>query len=222
MDCPALAGLSFTGDNMNLHERKIAEAMGHDRSKPMVQFFDHAAFNATLTKESGRPRYTSHIYLRKIPSAPDLVVRDVFDRAMVEEDKTDWPEEWALYEKRTGGMNNMKPPITAIPGIDVASKAELAALELFTCDDFVNYAKPLEGLEELRETARAIMEVSDAIRKKRESVRTEEGRQIHRDSGISVPRGGLLSADFARPKKEVFQKAGKEESNQTFHYEITI
>ena len=220
---------------MNLHERKIAEAMGHDRSKPMVQFFDHAAFNATLTKESGRPRYTSHIYLRKIPSAPDLVVRDVFDRAMVEEDKTDWPEEWALYEKRKGGMNNMKPPITAIPGIDVASKAELAALELFTCDDFVNYAKPLEGLEELRETARAIMEVSDAIaiRKRRESVRVEEGRQVHGNGGVYRPEGRLVAADFggsrkpascqaANQEKSGQKESDQEESNQTFHYEIVI
>ena len=168
---------------MDYHERKIREAMGEASHKPWVSFFDKAVPDEKLTEETGRPRFRERIYIQKVPSAPDLPVRDIFTRAMEEEDKAEFPEEWQAYLARKDAIANPAPPIQALPGMDVAAEAELQALSIRTCRDLVAYKGDLDVLEPLRNTAREIMRISDEIRKERSGVRTatEHARPVHLD-----------------------------------------
>lgn len=172
---------------MNYDEMKVREAMGEVDHQPYIEFFDHAIENRFKSKESGRPRFASQVFIRKIPSAPDLIVRDVFDRQMVEQDKTDYPEQWQRYCERKSKLDNFSPPITAIPGMTVAYNAELRALGIQYCEQFVAFERDLDELEPLRETARKIMEIAHEIRAQRDDVRVEERRQPDRDSSVSRP-----------------------------------
>lgn len=198
---------------MDYHEKQIRQAMGEKRHLPYVSFFDHAVEDKELTEKSGRPRFRSRVYIQKIPSAPDLVQRDIFTRAMTEEDKQDWPEEWARYLEKKEAIDNLTPPITAIPGMGVAEKAELLALGIKNCREFVDYPKGLDELEPLRETAKKIMEVSryvKDIREGRQGVRNAPDRQMHNPAGVYR----------IRPETEK-EKDGEEESfSYTFQVRV--
>jgi len=163
----------------NQHEKKIAESMGYaEGGKPWVSFFDHAIPDPQAP-DSGRPRFKEAVYIQKIPSAPDLVKRDVFTRKATEEDKHEFPEAWKRYLQRKAQLDPTDAPIVGIPGMTVAAKAELEALDIRTCKQFVAH-EPLEGLEELREMAKRIIEVAnDDHQAKRETVRVAEDRQVH-------------------------------------------
>lgn len=185
-------------------DREIADAMGYKKNKPFVTFFDHALEDRELSEKSGRPRFKACVFIRKIPSAPDLLVRDVFDRQMVEEDKKDWPEEWAAYCARRDEIRRGVPPVTAIPGMDVASIAELKALGVFNCEQFVNYPEPLDNMEGLRKLAKRILEVASEDRKERDDVRASTGGQVHAN-GSSVRTGPVRVSQIQTPQGETFR-----------------
>lgn len=145
------------------HLAKIKQAMGYGGGRPIVQFYDHAVKDEALSEQCGRPRYKKLVYIQKQSSAPDQVVKDTFSRKATEQDKHDFPEEWAEYERRKGAIDNLDPLLTSVPGMHVAAQFELRDLGIFTCRQLVDYQKPLEGLEELRETAKRILHVSDDL-----------------------------------------------------------
>ena len=149
---------------MNPIEEQIAKELGHDRSKPHVQFYDHAVINKRLTEESGRNRYDAKVYIRKTPTAPDLVVRNTFSRKMEEQDKKDFPVEWARYVERKSNQDNYNPFVRGIPGMTVAAAAELKDLGIVTCRDFAHYEGDLGDLEALREIAIEVLDIGARIR----------------------------------------------------------
>lgn len=215
---------------MDYHERRIAEAMGEKKHKPFVSFFDHAVEDQELSKESGRPRFVERVYIQKIPSAPDLARRDIFTRAMVESDKDEFPDEWAHYLDRKGSMDNLRPPIEAIPGMSLAQAAELKALGIDNCQQLVEYAEGLDELEPLRATAQQIMRISDALRKERDDIRTE-GRQRPIQQGRGFPGAERGRITPIRTQKEEgheekgYEEAGEQEEGQpeeSFHYEFKV
>lgn len=184
---------------------------GKDK-RPFVSFFDHAIQSAELTEKSGRPRYIPKVYIQKIPSAPDLQVRDRFARAMTEQDKLDYPQEWALYQQRKGDIDSLVPPVTAIPGMDAAKRMELEALNIHNCRQLVDYEGNLDNLEETREIARRILEVANEIREGRDAVRDAADRQIHHPASVPGAGGGR------KAKEEGNEKAGKQEEGYTFTF----
>ena len=200
----------------NNHEKKISEALGHNNdSKPFAQFFDHAEYDEALSEECGRPRFNCSIYLEKIPTSADLIIRDRFHRKMIPADKLEFAEAWERYSKLKRLQDNFSPAVQAIPGIDTASFAELKALEIASCEDLVEYEGDLDVLEPLRETAKQIMEIGDALRKKRDAIRAEARRQVHENR--SVPGASPLKAvPNTAPKGYVGTGNSKETFNYTF------
>jgi hypothetical protein len=208
---------------MNHHEQKVRELMGEKNYKPYVSFFDHAAENAELTEASGRPRFVERVYIQKIPSAPDIPVRDVFTRAKTKEDEREYPEEWAAYCERKEAVSNLRPPIAAIPGMDVASKAELLALNIRDCEAFVNHPEPLDELEPLRATAKRIMEISNGIREGRQVVQDDTVRPIHHPAG--VPGSGQAQGYAQKEgyyQETGHQEAGDEEESFTYQFQVSM
>ena len=147
----------------NQHEELIAKELGHDKSKPLIQFYDHAVRNNAKSEQCGRPRYDAKVYLRKVPTSPDRVVRDVFSRKMTEQDKHEYPTEWAQYLERKGGADNHNPPVTILPGMTVAAQAELKELRIFNCKQLVACERDLDDLEPLREIARKVLAITDDV-----------------------------------------------------------
>lgn len=153
---------------MNPIEEQITKELGYDRSKPHVQFYEHAVKNAKRSEAAGRPKYDTSVYILKTPSAPDLVVRNTFSRQMIEQDKKDYPQEWARYVERKQQRDNFNPMIRGIPGMTAAALAELRDLEIVTCRDLVNYGGNLDELETLRDIAEQVLDIGDRIRAGRE------------------------------------------------------
>ena len=147
----------------NQHEELIAKELGHDKSKPLIQFYDHAVRNNEKSEQYGRPRYDAKVYLRKVPTSPDRVVRDVFSRKMTEQDKREYPDEWAHYLERKSGADNHNPLITILPGMTVAAQAELKELRIFNCRQLIACERNLDDLEPLREVARKVLAITDDV-----------------------------------------------------------
>ena len=149
---------------MNPIEEQIAKELGHDRSKPHVQFYDHAVKNAKRSEEAGRAKYDAQVYILKTPTAPDLVVRNTFSRKMEEKDKAEFPEAWARYQARKQQIDNYNPHVKGIPGMTVTANAELRDLGIVTCRDLVGYEGDLDDLEPLREIALEVLDIGARIR----------------------------------------------------------
>lgn len=191
---------------MDYHEQKIAKEMGHERHKPIATFFDHAVIDHEKSKKYGRTKYKKRVYLRKIPTAPDLVVRDVFDRPMMEEDKEAFPEAWKRYCERRSQIDNYDPPVTAIPGMSVAIHRELQDLDIHTCEQLVGHEGNLDEVEPIRETARKIMEISYALREERTAVRAEEGPERSTTGGNErVPEEGHGGGHRGPGEEQLFE-----------------
>jgi hypothetical protein len=187
---------------MNHHEETIAQAMGEDKSQPHVMFFDHAVFSKDLTEKSGRPRYIEKAYIRKIPSAPDLIVRDVFDAPANDEHKRQFPEQWAAYLARKSELDMYTPPIEALPTMTVARKAELHALKIRNCRDLIDYQGDLDELEPLRDVAKKIMGIANGLRNRRE---VSEEREV-------VQNGADRQPHYSPRPVQSAPQGGKEES----------
>jgi len=145
-------------------ELMIRQALfGREDYRPLVSFYDHAVPDAEATEKSGRPRFRPVVYVRIKPTSPDLSVRDVRARLATEKDRLEYAPEWARYLAQKDTSPNRRPPLSAIPGMTVDANAEFNALNLRNCADLAAYAGDVSPWEQLRETAQAIMRISDGL-----------------------------------------------------------
>ena len=210
---------------MGYHEEMAAEEKR--KYQPYVSFFDHAVINKPLTEKSGRPRYTALTYIQKIPSAPDLGSRDVFSRKMVPVDKTDWPEQWALYLKRQEAGKSFDPPIKAVFwAMDIAQQHEITDLLIKTCGELVGHQGDLGELEYMRGIATQTLEMGNELRNRRqvregrESVHNDADRLMH--NSADIPGRSGFAGPIQTIQEESHQEKGDEEGFQTFNYKIQV
>lgn len=171
--------------------------MGPDYAshKPYGVFFDKPVPDNAAS--STRPRFKNAIFLRKIPSAPGLKVRDIFERAMEEGDEMEFPEAWEHYQKQRQKIDRKTPPLEGIPGIDPVAIEEFKALELTDCRMVADYEGELDVLAPLRETAKQIMRVADGkVPEERQAVQSSDAGPVHGN-----PCGHWASAEKGEEEK---------------------
>lgn len=208
-------------------ERQLKQAHGVSEIMPIVVFVDWALKDEELSKQCGRPRYKDCIFLEKHPRG--TMVKDVFRRRMEEQDKRDYPKEWAEYQARKSEIANRAPPITAMPGMTRAVFEELRELGLTDCEKVAGYEGDLQEIEPFRRIAQQIMEISNvqsrAFREGRQEVREEVHRPLHGVDGGRWAGGGTYASGGAPPGTPVtFTEAPKETSQEgyeTFRYVMT-
>lgn len=198
---------------MNHPEREIRKAMFGDNYPPIINFYDHATPDEEKTKASGRPRYKAVPYISIKPTAPDLVVKDLFSRAVTPEDKLQFPEQWAKYEARKQRIKERNPAIEVMPGMTVEAHAEFRELGLFDCKQLAEYDGDLAPYNYLKTIAKRVMEIShEHLPEEREPVRAEASRPEHDSAGPDWASGRTETrAENSRPQasqKESHQEKG--------------
>ena len=215
-----------------------AAVFGRTDYEPIITFYDHAAFNEELTKQSGRPRYVETPYMKMKPTHPDLKVRDVVSRKVKPEDKLRYPRQWAEYEKVKAEQREFRIPLQALPGMKLSYWKELTDLEIFDAEALASTDLDLGELNWFKQLANRLMEVSSEARALYEG-RGNVGEADHRqqnggtsqspanqaarneaDQGVYKPWPGTNRtgpyADGTYPPKE---KAGPTE---TFKYSFQV
>src|SRR5688572_30317571 len=101
-----------------------------------------------------RPVFKEMIHIVKIPADPKLRI----DRPVRDEDKEEWPNEWAQWE-RTRQSRVLGTPIEHWPSISETQKEEFKASKIYTVEQFAglpdSHASVIGmGFNELREKAR--------------------------------------------------------------------
>lgn len=96
-----------------------------------VEFYPGKLPNEFRSKETGKPEFDLIPFIKKCnPGDPTNVI----ERPMREEDKNEWPGQWAAYERRTSYRPESGTPVEDWPRLDVATVAKLKALEFHTVE----------------------------------------------------------------------------------------
>lgn len=115
---------------MNIEQQFLAQ-LGPDyakESKTIAYFFDHAVRDDIASKREGRPVYIDHVYLSKRSALSQS--KDEFHRRATEEDRHDFPKEWARYEMVKNHLS--KPRVKMLPGLPKSVEMELEELSIRT------------------------------------------------------------------------------------------
>jgi len=183
-------------------------------AKPTVYFFDHAV----AIESDDRPRFKNAVYISKT-SKTSLDTQN-FQRKMLNDDKAEFPDEWAHYLKV---KENLKVPRCALlPGIDMATLFEMKAVSIY------NLAQLIEQdlFPEWAELARSILNArSEHKDKGRVSVQGDANIQPARVLGIVGAGGGKESHEKESLKEESYTQKGYAEKsipqeNITFSMEM--
>ena len=116
--------------------------------------------NGYRSTVEGRPVFTEKTYITKLVPGDTKVI---IDRPMRDQDKEDYPVEWARWEqKKTNTIPGI--PLDSWIAISDTQKAEFKALNITTIDQFAQLPDSsglnIMGFNELREKARALVLVS--------------------------------------------------------------
>lgn len=96
-----------------------------------VEFYPGKRLNEFRSSETGKPEFDLIPFIKKCnPGDPTNVI----ERPMREEDKDEWPGQWAAYERRTSYRPEHGTPVEDWPRLDVATVAKLKALEFHTVE----------------------------------------------------------------------------------------
>ena len=208
-------------------KKEISEAVfGKQDYAPLISFYDHAAYNEVLSKQSGRPRYTEKTYTLMKPTHPDLKVRDKVSHPTRPDEIENHPREWEIYQKTKRDQHEFKPPLQAIPGMRISYFRELQALEIFDAESLANYEGDLGEIEHLKELSKRIMEVAHEarnLRERREAVRDNPDRPAYHST--PVPGRSVITEIARAPQvgeKESHQESGKKEGIETFQYNFQV
>ncbi len=185
---------------MSVPQRMIREweaSQGVDRLGPIVTFYDHALPDDEATKQSGRPRFKHAVFIRMVTQNDPT--GSTFCREAKDEDKQQFPKEWAQYEELKAQVDTRAPSIKAIPGMDAVALEELKALDIVNCKQLAEYEGDLSPINHLRQIAQQIMEIDNeahrGIRGQRESVPENlDGRTNGQQSGTDWAGGGAFTA----------------------------
>jgi hypothetical protein len=111
------------------------EALESDTQNPRsglyVEFFPGKRYNEFRSKESGKPEFDLVPMIKKCnPGDPTNII----ERPARDDDKDEWPGQWAAYERRTSYRPESGTPVEDWPRLDVATVAKLKALEFHTVE----------------------------------------------------------------------------------------
>jgi hypothetical protein len=111
------------------------QALESDTANPRaglyVEFFPGKRMNEFRSKETGKPEYDLIDFIKKCnPGDPTNVI----ERPARDEDKDEFPGQWAAYQRRTSYRPESGTPIEDWPRLDVATVAKLKALEFHTVE----------------------------------------------------------------------------------------
>lgn len=96
-----------------------------------VEFYPGKRLNEFRSSETGKPEFDLIPFIKKCnPGDPTNVI----ERPVREEDKNEYPGQWAAYERRTSYRPESGTPIEDWPRLDVATVAKLKALEFHTVE----------------------------------------------------------------------------------------
>jgi hypothetical protein len=96
-----------------------------------VEFYPGKRPNEFRSSETGKPEFDLIPFIKKCnPGDPTNVI----ERPMRDEDKDEWPGQWAAYERRTSYRPETGTPVEDWPRLDVATVAKLKALEFHTVE----------------------------------------------------------------------------------------
>ena len=179
--------------------------MEDNRGKMAVFFHAVQVKNNFKTDLEKRPIFEERIFLKKlVPGDSTLVV----DRPMRENDKEDYPIEWARFEQKKEQKAD-GTPIDAWMGINDTQKAEFKALHIFTIDQFAKLpdsaGNKIMGFNDLRAKARAFIgaaqdsQLMDKIRAETdEKLKAQEVEMAELRAMIAE----LTTKKVGRPRKE--------------------
>jgi len=140
---------------MNTQELKKRLGPEYVKPKIVVWFEDHARRNVQLTKESGRPRYTSEVfYCERNPKDRFTEVK----RVATPEDIEQWPDQYEHYKKVHAIHSAAR--VRFLPGIDVGTVEEMVAVDVYTLDQLLETDVP--EWEEWRVLARKILKAIES------------------------------------------------------------
>ena len=135
------------------------EAFGEEQKGKMLVFFhDVQKKHNFRSEQEKRPVFIPVTHIKKIvPGDTRLVI----DRPMREEDKDEFPVEWARFEQKKGAVA-IGTPLDAWSDITDSQKAEFRFLNIFTIDQFAvlpdSAGAQIMGFNELRLKARAFLD----------------------------------------------------------------
>lgn len=111
------------------------QALESDTANPRaglwVEFFPGKRLNEFRSTETGKPEYDLIDFIKKCnPGDPTNVI----ERPARDEDKDEFPGQWAAYQRRTSYRPETGTPVEDWPRLDVATVAKLKALEFHTVE----------------------------------------------------------------------------------------
>lgn len=96
-----------------------------------VEFYPGKRLNEFRSSETGKPEFDLLPFIKKCnPGDPTNVI----ERPARDEDKDEYPGQWAAYERRTSYRPENGTPVEDWPRLDVATVAKLKALEFHTVE----------------------------------------------------------------------------------------
>jgi len=135
------------------------EAFGEEQKGKMLVFFhDVQKKHNFRTEQEKRPVFVAVTHIKKVvPGDTRLVI----DRPMRNEDKDEFPVEWARFEQKKGAMA-IGTPLDAWSEITDTQKAEFRFLNIFTIDQFATLpdsaGEKIMGFHDLRAKAKAFLD----------------------------------------------------------------
>ena len=107
--------------------------------------------------DAGRPIFKEVIHIRKITSDRYLEI----DRPVRDEDKVEYPQEWAQWE-RTRESRVLGTPIDTWPQLNDTQKAEFKAMKIYTVEQMAGLPDAscnMMGMKDLRDKAKVYLEM---------------------------------------------------------------
>ena len=187
------------------------EAFGEEQRGKMLVFFHTVQKKHNFRSEQEkRPIFVPVNHIKKVvPGDTRLVI----DRPMREEDKDEFPVEWARFEQKKGAMA-VGTPIDAWSEVTDSQKAEFKFLNIFTIDQFSTLpdsaGEKIMGFNELRQKAAAFLEaMKDSGRAARlEAEKAEsEARFAKQDAEMQALKAQLAELIAAQPPRSEQQAA---------------
>jgi len=199
---------------MNIEEELLKQlGPNYDRSaKPVVYFFDHAE----EIESDGRPRFRNAIYISKRSRTANN--NQDFHRKMLEEDKAEFPDEWAYYLKVKENLK--KPRIGLLPGIDEATQHEMKAIGIYNLEQLVAQ----DEFGEWKATERRILDASQIREQRRAPVQSNDNQRTIGILEGSRPRTQeTIRETWNQENQEKgYQEKSVEEENVTFNFEMKV
>jgi hypothetical protein len=124
----------------------------------IIYFFDKPEKDGKASLEAGRPVFANKVYIHKSTPGDNLVA---IERPLRDQDKQDFPREWAAYEqkKETGRIDGT--PLSEWPQMDRLQVAELNAINIHSVEQVANlsdsHASKIMGFNELRKKAQTYL-----------------------------------------------------------------